>query len=132
MNNPTSETLNALSGDVVDAAFTVHRELGPGLLESTYKACLAYELRKRSLQVEVEVPVPVTYDQQLIIEVGYRMDLLINSQLIVEIKSQEALLPIHKAHLLTYLKHADKRLGLLINFSSPLLKNGIVRLVNNL
>ena len=127
-----NDDLNALSGAVVDAAFAVHRELGPGLLESTYKACLAYELRKRGLEISVEVPVPVTYNGQLMIEVGYRMDLLVENCLVVEVKSQEGLLPIHKAQLLTYLKHSDKRLGLLINFSSPLLKDGIIRMANNL
>ena len=106
----------------------MHRELGPGLLESTYKACLAYEMKKRGMQIALEVPIPVLYDGQLMIEVGYRMDILIEGCLIVEVKSQEGLLPVHKAQLLTYLKHANKRLGLLINFSSPLLKNGIVRL----
>ena len=132
MNNPTNEKLNSLSGSVVDAAFAVHRELGPGLLESTYKACLAYEMKKRGMQIAIEVPVPVLYDGQLMVEVGYRMDILIEGCLIVEVKSQEGLLPVHKAQLLTYLRHANKRLGLLINFSSPLLKNGIVRLANGL
>jgi GxxExxY protein len=132
VNNPTNEKLNSLSGSVVDAAFAVHRELGPGLLESTYKACLAYEMKKRGMQIAIEVPVPVLYDGQLMVEVGYRMDILIEGCLIVEVKSQEGLLPVHKAQLLTYLRHANKRLGLLINFSSPLLKNGIVRLANGL
>ena len=132
MNNPTNEKLNSLSGSVIDAAFAVHRELGPGLLESTYKACLAYEMKKRGMQIALEVPIPVLYDGQLMIEVGYRMDILIEGCFIVEVKSQEGLLPVHKAQLLTYLKHANKRLGLLINFSSPLLKNGIVRLANSL
>jgi GxxExxY protein len=132
VNNPTNEKLNSLSKSVIDAAFAVHRELGPGLLESTYKACLAYEMKKRGMQIALEVPVPVLYDGQLMIEVDYRMDILIEGCLIVEVKSQEGLLPVHKAQLLTYLKHANKRLGLLINFSSPLLKNGIVRLANGL
>ena len=132
MNNPTNEKLNSLSGSVIDAAFAVHRELGPGLLESTYKACLAYEMKKRGMQIALEVPIPVLYDGQLMIEVGYRIDILIEGCFIVEVKSQEGLLPVHKAQLLTYLKHANKRLGLLINFSSPLLKNGIVRLANSL
>jgi GxxExxY protein len=132
VNNPTNEKLNSLSGSVIDAAFAVHRELGPGLLESTYKACLAYEMKKRGMQIALEVPIPVLYDGQLMIEVGYRMDILIEGCFIVEVKSQEGLLPVHKAQLLTYLKHANKRLGLLINFSSPLLKNGIVRLANSL
>jgi len=123
--------LNDVSGIVVDAAITVHRELGPGLLESAYQACLAFELRDRGLRVETEVPLPVVY-REVQLDVGYRIDLLVENQVVVEIKSVESLMPIHQAQILSYLKMNDKRLGLLINFNVTLLKDGIKRLVNNL
>jgi len=122
--------LNDVSGIVVDAAITVHRELGPGLLESAYQACLAFELRDRGLHVETEVPLPVVY-RKVQLDVGYRIDLLIENQVVVEIKSVDSLMSIHQAQILSYLKMSDKRLGLLINFNVTLLKDGIKRLVNN-
>jgi GxxExxY protein len=124
--------LNGLSKQVLDAAFAVHTALGPGLLESTYRACLAYELRKRGMRVETEVAVPVVYDQMKMVDVGYRMDMLVEGELVVEIKSFEAITPMHKAQLLTYLKHSKRRLGLLLNFKEPYLKDGICRMVNRL
>jgi len=122
--------LNEISGQVIGAAITVHRELGPGLLESAYESCLAYELRQRGLTVEEQIPVPVVY-KGIKLECGYRLDLLVEKRIIVELKAVDALLPIHDAQLLTYLKLCKLRLGLLINFNVPILKNGIKRLLNN-
>ena len=124
-------TINEISGIVVDAAIKVHSTLGPGLLESAYEACLAYELRKRGLKVETQVPLPIQYDD-VHIEVGYRMDVVVENAVIVELKSVDAIAPIHKAQLLTYLKLSDHKVGLLINFNVELLKHGITRMVNNL
>ncbi len=128
----TSEAINLLARQTVDAAFCVHREIGPGLLESTYEACLLYELRKRGHHVETQVAVPVIYDSKKLVDVGYRMDMLVDSELVLEIKAQEAIAIVHKAQLLSYLKHSKRRLGLLVNFHSPLLKDGITRIVNGL
>lgn len=107
----------------------VHSALGPGLLESTYKACLAYELRKRGLGVLEEVALPVVYDAQRL-EIGYRIDLLVQDSVVVEVKSVEAIAPIHKAQLLSYLKLSTKPLGLLLNFNIILMKRDIVRMRN--
>ena len=123
--------LEKIASEIVDAAIAVHRELGPGLLESAYESCLAYELRKRGLYVETQKELPVKYDNNLV-EAGYRIDLLIEHQIIVELKAVETVLPIHKAQLITYLKLSDKRLGFLINFNVKLLKNGLTRLANQL
>jgi GxxExxY protein len=122
---------NEISGIVVGAAFKVHTSLGPGLLESVYEKILAYELRKRGLRVEVQQPVPIQYDN-LYFDKGYRLDLLVEDKVIVEIKSIEEVAPIHKKQLLTYLKLKNKRLGLLINFNVELIKQGITRAVNGL
>jgi len=127
----SSAELNLLSQQVLDAAFRVHSALGPGLLESAYEHCLCYELGKHGLQVLRQVQLPITYDD-VEIDAGYRIDLLVEKQVIVEIKTADALLPIHEAQLLIYLKLADKRLGLLINFNVRSLKNGIKRMVYNL
>ena len=116
---------------IVDAAIKVHRKLGPGLLESAYQTCLAYELRKRGLHVECELPQPIEYDG-IQIETGYRLDMLVENQVIVENKTVEVLLPIHEAQLLTYLRLRDCRLGYLINWHVPLIKDGIKRMVNKL
>ncbi|MCB9850585.1 MAG: GxxExxY protein [Phycisphaerales bacterium] len=113
---------------VVDAAYTVHRELGPGLLEHVYEVCLAHELTKRGFRVERQVELPVSYDG-IRFEVGFKLDLLVDDRVIVELKTVEKILPVHQAQLLTYLKLADKRLGLLINFNSALIKDGIKRMV---
>lgn len=121
--------LNKISGEVIGGAIEVHRELGPGLLESAYENCLRYELQQRGLRVEQQVAQPVFY-KGLQLECGYRLDLLVENQVIVELKAVEAILPIHQAQLLTYLKLRQLRLGLLINFNVPLLKNGIKRLIN--
>jgi len=122
--------LNEVSGQVIGASIEVHRELGPGLLESAYESCLVYELRQRGIRVEQQVPQPVFY-KGLQLECAYRLDLLVENRVIVELKAVEALLPVHQAQLLTYLKLRQLRLGLLINFNVPILKNGIKRLLND-
>ncbi|NLX99946.1 MAG: GxxExxY protein [Rhodopirellula sp.] len=122
---------NEVSGQIVDAAMKVHTALGPGLLESAYEGCLAYELRKRGLKVGTQVGLPVVYEG-VNIEVGYRIDLLVEDLAIVELKAVDKIAPIHEAQLLTYLKLSGKRLGLLINFNVVHLKDGIKRMVNNL
>ena len=122
-------TINDVSGAVVDAAIKVHSRLGPGLLESAYQACLAYELRKRGLEVRTQVELPVVYDD-VEIDVGYRVDLLIERVLLVEIKAVSRVQLVHEAQLLSYLKLGGFRAGLLINFHVPRLKNGITRMVN--
>jgi len=123
--------VNEVSGSVVDAAMKVHTALGPGLLESAYEACLLHELRKRGRKVLSQVALPVVYDG-VKIDVGYRIDLLVEDVVIVELKAVEKLLPIHDAQLLSYLKLGGYRLGLLINFNVLHLKDGIKRKVNNL
>ena len=122
---------NDLTGLIIDTALSIHRQLGPGLLESVYLAVLAHKLRKRGLHVETEVPIPVVWDT-VKLEVGFRADLIVERLVVVELKSIEVLAPVHKKQLLTYLRLADKRVGLLINFGAELLKNGIHRIVNRL
>ena len=123
--------INIRSGQVIDAAMRVHSALGPGLLESAYQACLAHELRKRGFEVRVQVPVRVVYDG-VQLAVGYRIDLLVDGVVLVELKAVTKLLPIHEAQLLSYLRLSMHRLGLLINFHSVHLKDGIKRMVNSL
>ena len=122
-------TENELAKQIVDAAFGVHTSLGPGLLESVYEVALAYELEKRGLRTVRQQAVPVVY-QGTRIEMGFRADLIVEDQVIVEIKSVEALAPVHQKQLLTHLRLADKRLGLLINFNVALIKDGIRRIAN--
>ena len=124
-------TENQLSKIIFDCALRVHRVLGPGLLESSYEECLFYELRKTGLQVVKQKPLPLIYED-VKLEIGYRVDILVESKVIIEIKSVEALNDIHLAQVLTYLKLSDCKLGLLINFNVTLIKNGIRRVVNNL
>lgn len=119
-----------IAKQIVDAAFAVHVELGSGLLESTYEACLEFELNERGLRVERQINLPVSY-KGLSIDAGYRLDLLIEDSIIVELKSVEQLLPLHQAKLLTYLKLSKKPLGFLINFNVPLIKQGIRRLIHS-
>jgi GxxExxY protein len=125
------KTINDISGQIVDAAVQVHMRLGPGLLESVYERVLAYELKKRGLIVERQVAVPLQYDD-LRFEEGFRADLVIEHQVLVELKSVEVLAPVHSKQVLTYLKLMNCHLGLLINFGAPLLKDGIKRIANNL
>jgi GxxExxY protein len=121
--------LNEISGKVIDCSIKVHRILGPGLLESTYEVCLSHELRKSGLKVDSQIALPIIYDD-IFIEAGYRIDLMVEDSVVIELKSIERILPIHEAQLLTYLKLSKKKLGLLINFNVTLLKNGIKRMVN--
>jgi GxxExxY protein len=122
---------NEISKKIVDAAYQIHRKLGPGLLESVYETVLVFDLEKRGLNVERQVPVPVVYEAVSFNE-GYRADLIVENKVIVELKSVETIAPVHKKQLLTYLRLADKRLGLLINFGSELIRDGISRVVNRL
>lgn len=124
-------TENEIARHVVDAAYKVHVTLGPGLLESVYEAVLTYELQQRGLRVQTQVPIPVTYGA-IRLEAGFRADLVVDGKFIVEIKSVEKTAPVHKKQLLTYLRLADMRLGLLINFGEATIKAGIMRVVNGL
>ncbi len=122
--------LNDVTGAVIDAALKVHSKLGPGLLESAYESCLAYELAQRGFSVKSQVLLPIRYEEQHI-DAGYRIDLLVNDAVIVELKSVEKLLPIHKAQLLSYLRLSDRNVGLLMNFNEVRLKDGMKRIVNH-
>lgn len=124
-------TENELSYKVIGIAIKLHNELGPGLLESAYEAALKYDLEKAGFHVKQQVAMPFIY-KEVKTDIGYRLDLLVEDKLIIEIKSLENLAPVHYAQLLTYLKLSDKKLGLLINFNTKLLKDGIHRIVNNL
>jgi GxxExxY protein len=123
--------LNEITGIIIEVAIEIHRRLGPGLLESVYSAILAYELRKRGLRVDVEIPIPVVWES-VHVDIGFRADQVIENLVIVELKSMEEVARVHKKKLLTYLRLADKRVGLLINFGKELLKDGIERVVNKL
>lgn len=123
--------INQLSSRVIEAAINVHKELGPGLLESVYAACLAIELREmEELKAEAGVPLPVSYRARKVSDEGFRLDFLVEDKVIVELKSVEKIQPVHKKQLLTYLRLANKPLGLLINFNESLLKDGITRIIN--
>lgn len=122
---------NPISKEIVDAAFKIHSNLGPGLLESIYEVILSHELRKRKLKVERQLPVVIEYDG-IHFEEGYRLDLLVEDKVIVEVKSIEKIANIHKKQLLTYLRLTRKKLGLLINFNEELIRDGITRVVNGL
>lgn len=124
-------TENEIAKIIVDTTFQIHKRLGPGLLETVYEVILAYALNKRGLMVERQVPVPIVFDG-LRFDEGFRADLILEDKVIVELKSVEKVIPVHKKQLLTYLKLTDKRLGLLINFGSELIRDGISRVVNNL
>src|SRR5947209_4080433 len=124
-------TENAIAKEIVDAAFRIHTTLGPGLLESVYDVVLAYELDRRGLHTARQQTIPVVYEN-LRIDAGFRADMIVEDKVIVEVKSVELLAPVHKKQLLTYLRLADKRLGLLINFQVALIKDGITRIVNGL
>jgi GxxExxY protein len=127
----SKEEIELVATQLVDSMLAVHRELGPGLLESTYQACLAYELRDRGVEVRCEVELPVKY-KGLDIEAGYRIDMLVADCIVIENKSVQALVPIHEAQLLTYLMLSGCRLGFLVNWNVPLIKDGIKRMVNKL
>jgi GxxExxY protein len=123
--------LKEISGIIIDSSIQVHSALGPGLLENAYEACLKHELISRGLQVRSQVTLPITYFE-VTINAGYRLDLLVENSIIVELKTVDKILPIHEAQLLSYLKLSDKRIGLLINFNLMQLRHGVKRLVNKL
>ena len=123
-------TENLISGQIIKAAIEVHRNLGPGLLESTYEACLLHELLDSGLCARSQLPLPVLY-KGISIDAGYRIDLLVEDQVIVELKAVERLLPIHSAQILTYLKLSDLKVGLLMNFNTVRIKEGIQRFINS-
>jgi GxxExxY protein len=128
MIKPIPGKMNILSGKIVHAAYQVHYELGPGLLESVYEMCFYQELKSAGLKAERQVPVPLKY-KNMVFEEAFRVDILVEGSIIVELKSVEKLLPIHEAQVLTYLKLMKQRVGLLINFNVPALKAGIKRIV---
>ncbi len=122
---------NEISSLVIGSAIEVHRELGPGLLESVYETCLYHELEELGLKVQRQLELPIFYKNKKL-DGGFKLDLLVENKVIIELKSAAELHPIHTAQLLTYLKLSDKRLGLIINFNESLLKKGLKRVVNNL
>jgi len=122
--------LNQLSSQIIKAAINVHKKLGPGLLESVYQSCMGIELKHMGIKVVPEVPLPVLYRGQEVHKEGYRIDLLVEDTVIVELKSVEKVKDVHKKQLLTYLRLAQKPLGLLLNFNEVVLKDGICRIVN--
>ena len=122
---------NEISREIVDSAYKIHTRLGAGLLESVYEAVMAYELQKRGLRFERQKPIPVVYKGMQLGE-GFRADFIVENLVIIELKSVEHIAPVHKKQLLTYLRLTNKHLGLLINFNTDLIKNGITRIANNL
>ena len=122
---------NTIAKQIVDAAFQVHQKLGPGLLESVYEKVLGYELEKRGYSIQRQKAIPIKYDK-LVFDEGFRADIIVEDTVIIELKSVESIQPVHKKQLLTYLKLTDKKLGLLINFGSALIRDGIFRIVNGL
>lgn len=124
------DRLDQITRRIIGAAIEVHRAVGPGLLESAYQACLAFEVRQRGLKADEQVPLPVAY-KDVKLDCGYRLDLLVEDSVIVEVKAVEELCPIHQAQVLSYLRIAHKRVGLLINFNSRVLKDGLRRIVND-
>ena len=129
--NSESQRINLITEKIIGCAISVHRGLGPGLLESAYEECLCYELTEAKLLFERQVPLPVVY-KGVKLDCGYRMDLVVEDSVIVEIKAVERIIPVHEAQLLSYLKLHNKKVGLLMNFHVPILKNGLKRIVNNL
>lgn len=119
---------NQITHEILDSAYKVHTALGPGLLESTYKTCLVYELRKKGLKVEVEKPLPLIYEE-VMMETGYRIDILVEGEVVIELKTVDAFADVHTAQVLTYLKLSGKKVGLLLNFYTRSLKNGIKRVI---
>ena len=130
-NKESISLLNHYSGQIIDAALKVHTKLGPGLLESVYEACLVYELEHRGLDVRTQVGLPVKYES-IEKEVGYRVDLIVQNAVIVELKAVENIRSVHKSQLLSYLKMSGLRIGLLLNFNTTSLRDGIHRIVDGL
>jgi len=131
VKNLVERRLNQISGEIVDSAVNVHSMLGPGLLESAYESCLAYELRERGLTVRTQIPLPVIY-KGMRLEQAYRIDMLVEEAVVVENKTLLAVRPVHEAQLLTHLKLSGHRLGLLLNYYVPVMRDGIRRIVNRL
>jgi GxxExxY protein len=127
--DPEAERLDAITEKVIGGAIAVHRALGPGLLESAYEECLCYELSQAKLSFERQVPLPVTY-KGINLDCGYRMDIVVEDKIVIEIKAVEKLIPVHDAQLLSYLKLGKRPVGLLMNFHTSVLKNGLKRIVN--
>ena len=123
------ESLDEITRRIIGAAIEVHRHLGPGLLESAYESCLVFELERLGLKLEEQKPLPVIY-KDVKLDCGYRLDLVVEDEIIIEIKAVEKLLPIHEAQLLSYLRLANKNVGLLMNFHVAVLKNGLKRILN--
>lgn len=126
----TNEQLNLISKEILDASFQVHKEMGPGLLESIYELCLMKELQLRGLNVQNQVSIPLIY-KGFEISKDFRIDILVENEIITELKAVEVLLPVHKPQIISYLKLSNKKLGFLINFNTDLIKNGFNRYVNN-
>lgn len=124
----TEDLRNKITGEILDSCIEVHKNIGPGLLESTYEICLLKEFELRNIKAFNQVKLPIVY-KDFILDQDYRIDILVEDEFILELKSIEMILPIHKAQLITYLKLADKRVGFLINFNVPLLKNGFQRII---
>mgnify|MGYP000959043995 CR=1 FL=1 len=124
------ERYNRLSGEILDAAITVHKEMGPGLLESVYELCLLKELQLRGINTENQAPVPLIYKGEQLNK-DFRIDILVEKEIIIELKAVDFILPVHEAQIISYLKLTGKKLGFLINFNVPLLKEGFKRFVNN-
>jgi len=120
--------INKITHEILDSAYKVHTNLGPGLLESAYQACLVYELRKKNLKIEVEKPLPLIYEE-VKLDCGYRIDILVEDQVVIELKCVEAFTEVHTAQVLTYLKLSGCKIGLLLNFYTKSLKNGIKRII---
>ena len=129
-STPSAESLNQLTSTIVQAAITVHKALGPGLLESAYLACLRFELSRETVAIETQKALPLTY-RGVQIDCAYRVDLIVGGQVIVEVKAMQSLAPIHSQQLYTYLRIADRRVGLLLNFGARTMKEGIKRVVND-
>ena len=124
-------TENNITGIIIDCCIKIHRALGPGLLESVYEEILAYELKRKDLLCERQMGVPVCYDG-LTMDLGFRADIIVEGKVVIELKSIESVLPVHKKQLLTYLKLSQKKVGLLINFNEELIKDGITRIANGI
>ena len=128
-HEPISEELERIGKEIVDSAYRVHKELGPGLLESVYEECMIYDLRRKGLRVDEQVYVPIEFDGQVLTRNKLRIDLLVENKVIVENKAVVDMNPVFQSQILTYLKLSKKRLGYLINYNVPLIKNGIKRFV---
>ena len=125
----TKEAYNKLSKQILDASLTVHKEMGPGLLESVYESCLFQELSLRNIEVKSQVFLPLHY-KGVELNKDFRIDMLVENEIIIELKAVDTILPVHEAQIISYLKLADKKLGFLINFNVPLIKNGFRRFIN--